>query len=234
MKGGRTTAADVREGIRDGLLFMPLYLPMALSYAVTAKAAGWATWVIVLWSATIYAGSAQLACLSAMAAGAGLLELTLIACMANVRHGLVAMSATPYLEGISRRVLPVLCFTIATPSPGLLWAKTARGGDVRAYALASQLCQWGEWVLFTLLGAVLGGLVPPSWSRVVSFAGLAAFVGLIMPMAREEPHTGLAVMLGSGAVTLGLSAAGASQAAAIVGAAVGAAVPIVLGGRSRA
>ncbi|MBI2527468.1 MAG: AzlC family ABC transporter permease [Candidatus Rokubacteria bacterium] len=221
-------ATDIWAGIRDGLLFLPLYLPFAISYAVTAKMMGVASWVIVVWSAAIYAGSAQLACLSAMASGAGLVELNVIALMANVRHGLVAMSIAPYLKGVRKRMLPAICFTVATSSPGLLWARARRGGPVERYALATQVCQWGQWVLFTIVGAELGALIPVFLVGAVLFAAPAAFLGMVMPMLRENLTRGLLVGLVAGVAAVSLPAVVSVQMAAITAALVGALASLLL------
>lgn len=220
--------ADVVEGIRDGLLFMPLFLPLAISYAIAAKMVGLGEWEIVLWSAVIFAGSAQLAVLSALSTGAGLVELLIITFMANARHGLVAMGIAPYLGGVTRRALPLLGFTLATTSVGLLPAKAARGGDLQVYALSAQFCQWAQWVLFTLLGVWLDPLVPAAWIPVLGFAVPASFVGLVAPLIRESPRSGLAAALVSAALGLGLTVFWPPQVSTIAGAFGGAVAGLLI------
>lgn len=220
--------ADAVEGLRDGLLFIPLYLPLAIPYAIAGQMAGLQHWEIVLWSALIYAGSAQLACLSAWSGGAGLVELLIITFMANARHGFIAIGVAPYLGDITRRARPVLGFTLATSSAGLLPAKAARGGDLQAYALSTQVCQWGQWVLFTLLGVWLAPRIPGAWAPVLGFAVPAAFLGLLVPLVRESATSGLMVALVSAAIGLGLTVFWPPQTCAIVGAVAGAAAGLLI------
>lgn len=220
--------ADVVEGIRDGLMFVPLNLPVAIAYSIAAKMAGLAEWEIVLWSAVIYAGSAQLACLSALTTGAGMVELLIITFMANARHGLFAIGVAPYLGGVTRWAMPLLAFTISTSSIGLLPAKAARGGNLQVYGLATQFCQWAQGVLFTFLGVWLGPLVPAAWTPVLGFAVPAAFLGLVAPLIRKSRRSGLLVAIVSVALGLGLTVFWPPQICAIVGALGGAVAGLLI------
>lgn len=224
----RTRIADAVEGVRDGLLFIPLYLPLAIPYAIAGQMAGLRDWEIVLWSAVIYAGSAQLACLSALSAGAGLVELLIITFMANARHGFIAIGVSPYLGGVTRRARLLLGFTLATSSVGLLPAKASKGGDLQAYGLSAQFCQWAQWVLFTLVGVWLGPLIPAAWNPVIGFAVPAAFLGLLVPLVRESAGSGLTVALVSAALGLGLTLFWPPQICAIVGTLAGAAAGLLM------
>ena len=210
------------EGIRDGLLFMPLYLPVAIAYAIAAKIAGLAEWEIILWSVVIFAGSAQIACLSALTTGAGMVELLIITFMANARHGLIAIGVAPYLGGVKRWAMPLLGFTLATSSVGLLPAKAVRGGNLQVYGLSTQICQWVQWVLFTFFGVWLGPLMPSAWTTVLGFAVPAAFLGLVAPLIRESRRSGLLVALVSASLGLGLTVFWSPQICAIVGTLAGA------------
>lgn len=212
---------DAWEGIRDGLRFFPFYLPLALTYAVTAKVAGIAPWEVVLWSAVAYAGTAQLACISAWSGGARLVELLLITFMANSRHTFIAISLAPYFGKMKRKVLPILALTVSTTSLALLPMKVSRGGDLQTYAVALQVCQWAQWVGFTVVGVLLGPIIPASWTPVIGFAAPAAFLALLIPLVRENLRSGLVVALIAAAAGVGLTVVWPPQVCAIVGALAG-------------
>ena len=210
------------DGIRDGLLLMPLSLPLAIAYTIAAKLAGLADWQIVLWSAVVYAGSSQLACLSAMMTGSGLVELLIITFMTNARHGLVSISVAPYVGGVTRRAMPLLAFTLATTSLGQLPGRAAMGGSVHVYALATQICQYAQWVGFSLVGMWLGPKVPASWIPVLAFAVPLSFLGLVAPLIKESRVAGLLAAVVGAALGLGLTVFWPPQLCAIVGAVGGA------------
>jgi predicted branched-subunit amino acid permease len=223
---------DVLEGIRDGFLFTPLYLPIAIPYAIAAQAMGLADWQIVLWSALIFAGSAQLACLSALATGAGLVELLVITFMANARHSFVAMVIAPYYYSrVPPRWLPVLAFTSSVGAMALLPRRKA--GSLFAYGLATQMCQWCIWVGGAALGVWIGPLIPSAWAPVIGFAAPAAFIGLLNPMVRENLASGLVVVTVAAALGLGLTVIWPPQICAIVGAIGGSLASLLVPERRR-
>ncbi len=203
-------------------MFFPIYLPLALPFAVMAKLIGIRSFEAVLWSALLFAGSSQLACLSAIMTGANLAELMLITFMANVRHGFVSLSILPYIRGIGNKLLPAFCFCISTTSAGAIPAKARRGGSVKAYGLALQFCQWAQWVLFTLLGTWLEPMVPSSWKRIIAFSIPAAFMGLLAPMIRGSIRTGMIVVITAAVIGLGLTLFLTPQMSAIIATVVGA------------
>jgi predicted branched-subunit amino acid permease len=222
---------DVLEGIRDGFLFTPLYLPIAIPYAIAAQSLGLADWQIVLWSALIFAGSAQLACLSALATGAGLVELLVITFMANARHSFVAMVIAPYYSRVPPRWLPVLAFTSSVGAMALLPRR--KTGSLFAYGLATQMCQWCIWVGGAALGIWIGPLIPATWAPVIGFAAPAAFIGLLNPMVRENLASGLVVVSVAAALGLGLTIIWPPQICAIVGAIGGSLASLLVPERRR-
>ena len=220
--------SDLADGIRDGLLMMPLSLPLAIAYTIAAKLAGLADWQIVLWSALVYAGSCQLACLSALMTGAGMVELVIITFMANARHGLIAIILSPYLRGVTRRAMPLMAFSLATTSLGLLPARAVMGGNVQIYGLATQLCQYAQWVLFALVGMWLGPQVPASWIPVLSFAVPLSFLGLVVPLIKESSMPGLVCAVVSAVLGLGLTPFWPPQFCAIAAALGGAMAALLI------
>lgn len=225
---------DAWEGVRDGLLFFPLYLPTAMSFAVAAHAIGIADWQIVLWSALVFAASSQLAGASALAGGAGVGDIVVITFMANARHAFIALAIAPYYSSAGRRMLAWLAFTATAPPVALLPLKAARGGDLRVYGAATHTSQWLQWISFTWLGVLIGPLLPASWGAVIAFAAPAAFVGLLNPLVRENLRVNIAVSAISAGLALALTAFWSSHASAIIAALCAAAAGLLLPERTRA
>jgi predicted branched-subunit amino acid permease len=213
---------DALNGIRDGLLFAPLYLSLAVPYAVLALSSGFGAFKTVLWSGLSFACSAQVACLKALGTHAGLIELLIITFMINVRHGFVGLAISPFLGKSFRRwSLVLFCFTIATSSAGLIPLGAARAKSLTVYGLAVQLCQWLQWVLFSLLAVGLGPLLPVAWKDVVNFAVPAAFLGLASSMIRERVKAGILVALAAAVAAVLLCLLLPPQISLIVAALIG-------------
>lgn len=228
VKSNQGVIGDIIEGTRDGLLFIPLYLPIALAYAVLAEIVGLSSLKTVLWSAAVFAGMSQLASLNILMLGGGFFEAMATTLLVNLRHGFVSLSLAPYSRGISRKLLPVLGFTVATPSVGLIPARAKKEGSIKAYWVSTQICQYAQFVLFTLLGIWLGRMVPLDWKGVIAFAAPASYIGLMIPLLVSKPKTGLVVALTASVIGLGLCFGMSPGLAVIIAAALGASVGLFI------
>lgn len=198
----QTTAKDIKEGIRDGLILIPLYLPLAVSFAVVATISGLSPLESILWSAVAFAGMSQIASLNVLMQGGGFFEAIAITFLVNLRHGIVALSLVPYVRSISQERLLPFAFSIVTPSAGLIPAKAKRGGFVEIYGLSTQLCQYSQWVGFTLLGVYLGNFIPSAWQVAISFAAPATLIGMVILLLEDNRKAGGLVVLVSGALAI--------------------------------
>ena len=218
-------AHDIIEGLRDGLLLIPLYLPLALVYASIAAEAGFSPFETVLWSAVIFAGTAQIASANILIVGGGFFEVMIVTLLTNLRHGLVSLSLAPYLRGADRKRLPIFGFLMITPLIGLIPNKVKRGGSVEIYWLTTAFCQFALWISFTLLGVCLGRTLPAGfWDKGgFTFAATAVYIGLVMPLVLSRPKTSVVVTLTACVLGVGLCTC-MSPGLSIIVAAVGSAL----------
>ncbi|MDP3252666.1 MAG: AzlC family ABC transporter permease [Hydrogenophaga sp.] len=141
-----------REGLVTGLGLGVGAFALAVSFGVAAVAQGWPAWLVVLMSATVFAGGAQFAIVLAFSGGGGVLAAISAATLINLRFVPLAISAARGLRGGRwRRSLEAQSVLDAS------WA-TARlpdGSVSREKMIAASLVQWPAWVLGTAIGAYL-------------------------------------------------------------------------------
>jgi len=212
---------DIVEGIKDGILFWPLYLPIAFSYAITAKMANFSPFETILWSAMIFAGMSQLVSLIILMNGGGLFEILISTFMVNLRHSLVSLSISPFLNNTSKKMLTLFAFGVVTSSAGLIPNKAKKGGSVIVYGLSTQFCQYVQWIVFTFLGIYIGEIIPQAWYKIFSFGAIAAFIGMLMSLLSEEPKKESAIVILSSLIAVTLSLVISPYLAAIIGAITG-------------
>ena len=95
------------EGIRDVLPMLLGIVPFGLITGVSAVGAGLHPFDVVLMSALVFAGAAQLAAISLIAAGAAGWAAVLTVAMVNLRHLMYSLALTPWLRryGLLSRAL---------------------------------------------------------------------------------------------------------------------------------
>ncbi|AWN22422.1 branched-chain amino acid permease [Deinococcus irradiatisoli] len=179
----------VRPFLAGFRAILPLWLgvaPFAAAYAVTARAAGLSVWETQWMSLSVFAGSSQLAAAGLFGQAAAPLGIIATTAVLNVRHVLYGLSLAQRLPlGWPQRLLAAQFLTdeaygVALNAPALSFG----------YLLGAELSLYAVWNLFTLLGALLGSLVPDPQALGVGIIFPLAYLGLLIPQLRAMGSDG--------------------------------------------
>jgi 4-azaleucine resistance transporter AzlC len=154
-----------------------------VSFGVLAVAAHLPGWAAVLMSGLVFAGSAQFAAISLVAAGSGVLVAVLTGALLNLRYLAIGIAAARSLQGgrLRRALLGQL---IVDESYALgIAAGTPQRPDGRTMLAAGALL-WFAWVSGTGVGALLGPILGDPKRFGLDAAFPALFTALLWPMLR--------------------------------------------------
>lgn len=142
-----------RAGVRAGLPFAVAGAIVATSFGVLARDVGMPAWGAVLMSAIVFAGSAQFAAISIIAAGGGVGAAIGAAALMNSRFLPMGIALAPSLPGgpLARAAQGQ---AVVDPS----WAMASRGDGTfdRWQLFGSTAPQYVTWILGTVAGALIG------------------------------------------------------------------------------
>jgi hypothetical protein len=151
---------------------VPGVVAFGLVYGVVARQAGLSLGAVTAMSVLVFAGAAQFAAVGMWGqAGGGLIVLTTF--VINLRHVLMGASVAPYLRGQPGRWKALLAFGMVDESYALAISRYLRGDGSREFFLGANLGLYASWVLSSLAGGMLGGLVvaeSPPGKRIVRLA----------------------------------------------------------------
>ena len=200
----RVTAAaevptdGVREGIRAGWPVAIAAGLVGVSFGVLAEPVMGAA-AAIAFSALVFAGAAQFAALSVLAAGGGAVPAILAGFLLNLRFLPMGVAIAPWIRGgVLRRA--AYGATIVDAS----WALASRG-DGRfdpAVLVGATVPQYPLWVLGTALGALGGDLIGDPETLGLDAVFPAFFLGLLLEEMRAG--AGRAAALGGAAIALAL------------------------------
>jgi 4-azaleucine resistance transporter AzlC len=181
---------------------MPLLPGVAvfgLVYGVVARQAGLSLVATTTMSVLVFAGASQFTAVSMWGQAGGLL-IVATTLMINLRHLLMGASMAPHLRGQPAAWKALLAFGMADESYALAISRYLRGGGSREFFLGANVALYAVWVLSSLTGGGLGGLVvnPARWGIDLVFP--LTFLGLLVPLL-IRPVTG-AVAATSGLVSV--------------------------------
>src|SRR3954466_14967412 len=151
-----TPRASWNAGLRAGIPFALAALLLSASFGVIALDAGFSALAAIVMSAIVFAGSAQFAAISIVAAGGGLGAAVAAAALMNSRFLPMGIALAPSLPGgPAKRAAQGQTVVDAS------WAMANRGDGTfdRWFLFGSTAVQYVTWFAGTTVGALAGDLL---------------------------------------------------------------------------
>lgn len=179
------------KGVRDGAPFFLVVSPFALLFGVVATEAGLNVFEALAFSVAVIAGAAQFTALQLLQNDAPAVIALVSALAVNLRMAMYSASLTPYLGAapLWKRAF-VAYFTVDQTFACSIVAFEKNRDWTLSHRLAyffgvmSPICPF--WYVFTVVGALIGEAIPPSFG--LDFAMPITFIAMIAPMLRSLPH----------------------------------------------
>jgi 4-azaleucine resistance transporter AzlC len=177
--------------------------PFGIIFGTLAGVAGLSLWQAVGMSLFVYAGSAQFIVISLMGASASALVILLTTFIVNLRHVLYSATLQPHIQALPQRWRILLAFWLTDETFAVVQRfYLLHGHSPLAHwywvGVASSL--YSCWVISSLVGVLFGQAVPDMANWGLEFAMLATFIGIVVPLLRNQPQ--IAAALAAGAVAL--------------------------------
>ena len=187
------------------LALSPGIAAWGLMTGVAMVKAGMSTSAALAMTLFVYAGSAQLAAVPLILAGAPLWVVLLTALCVNLRFVVFSLHLRPYVMHLrlKHRVfigyltgdLTYVLFVKHFVAP----ARDAAGRQAQmAYLVANGATNWATWIGFSVLGVVMANFIPTQWG--LGFAGILALLGLLCSLASTRLRWVSAAVAGLAAV----------------------------------
>ncbi|MFC3614693.1 AzlC family ABC transporter permease [Lutimaribacter marinistellae] len=186
-----TPKSFFRRGARDAIPFILVAGPFGMLFGVFATEAGLDLLQTMTFSATVFAGAAQLTALQLMTEQVPTLIVLISALAVNLRVAMYSASLTPYLgqATLPQRILAAYLTVDQSYALSIIRFETDRSMSLperMAYFIGTSAPIVPTWFGATYLGAVLGNRVPESMG--LDFALPIAFLAMIGPMLRTPAH----------------------------------------------
>jgi predicted branched-subunit amino acid permease len=192
-----------RIGARDMVGLAPGLAAWGLITGVAMVKSGLSVPLAILMSLTVFAGTAQLAALPIIAAGAPIWVVWATAFCINLRFVIFSTQWRPYFAHLPRAQRLRLGYFMADMNYIVFTQRFPRSqpapGQV-PYYWGGVFCNWFTWQVPSMIGILLGERIPTAWG--LSFAGTMALLALTC------------ALLGSPATWVAASVAGCAAVAA--------------------
>ena len=171
-----------RRGMSDGLAIGLGYLSVSFSFGIMAVTSGLAWWQAVLISLTNLTSAGQVAGVGIMSASGGLIEMAIAQFVINIRYSLMGMSQKTD-ESMNFPARLISSFFITDEIFGVAVTKEKVGFR---YMVGLGFYPVIGWTTGTLLGAVLGNIMPPFVTNSLAIGIYGMFVAIVLPVCRRS------------------------------------------------
>lgn len=176
---------DFKRGMKDSVPIALGYFSVSIAFGLMAVEAGCTYMEAVLISAANLTSAGQFAGLTVLASAGTYIEMALTQLVINSRYALMAVSlsqkADEKLRGIWRWLLG---FAITDE---IFAVAIGRKGSVsREYFSGLIIFPIIGWSAGTLLGAVMGSVLPQLMTNALGMALYAMFIAVVVPKSRED------------------------------------------------
>ncbi len=185
---------DFKIGIKDGLPICFGYLAVSFSFGMIAIQKGLSILEATLMSLTNLTSAGQLAAVPIIAGGGLLVELALAQLVINLRYALMSLTLSQKLDSRVRlrdRFLiafgntdEIFAVSVSKPHPVTKW-----------YMLGLILTPLIGWTSGTLIGAIIGNVLPLEIVLSLQVAIYGMFIAIVVPPAKEDRAILLCVLI---------------------------------------
>ena len=182
------------RGLRTGIPISLGYFAVAFALGITAKGAGMSALQAGAMSFGMLASAGEFAAVTLIQAGAGVLEMVTTTIIVNLRYFLMGAALSQKID--EKTSIPHRLF--------LSWCITDEIFGVCA-SVEGKLCPWYAygtaiisaigWTAGTVMGVLMGSVLPERIVSALSVALYGMFLAVIIPASRKDRFIGLLVIV---------------------------------------
>ena len=193
---------DFTKGIKDGIPIALGYFSVSIAFGLMAVEAG-CTWVeAMLISLTNLTSAGQFAGVTVLAHMGTYIEMALTQLVINSRYALMGISLSQKVNARFKGLWRVILGFAITDE--IFAVAIGQEGEIsRRYFAGLAIVPIIGWTSGTIVGAVLGNIMPEIITSALGVALYGMFIAVVVPKARENIHV-LAVVIIAVAISVAL------------------------------
>ena len=185
---------DFKKGIKDGIPIALGYFSVSIAFGLMAAEAGCTWFEAMLISITNLTSAGQFAGVTVLAGMGTYLEMALTQLVINSRYALMGISLSQKTDSKIKGIWRALLGYAITDE--IFAVAIGQDGEIsRSYYAGLMIIPVLGWTSGTVVGAVLGNIMPLIITNALGVALYGMFIAVVVPKARENLHVLAAVLI---------------------------------------
>ena len=176
----------IKEGFIAGLPVVLGYFPIAMAFGLLSKNTGISFRDTSLFSVMVYAGASQFMALDLIMAGVSTNGIILATFLLNSRHMMMSASLSLKLKGVKKSFLPIIAHGITDETFSV--ASFNIDKISLPYILVLNISSYISWIGGTMVGFLVGEILPKSLQSSLSIGLYAMFAALLFPEFKKSKN----------------------------------------------
>ena len=193
-----TKMSMFKQGVITGIPITLGYIPVAITFGVLAMQSGLTLLELTMMSALVYAGASQFMGVNMIVAQASMIEIVIATFVLNFRHFIMSLSFMNSIRdhvALKGRIGVSLGLTDESFALASMNQEKADNSKAVYFYTGIFLSGYLAWVIGSLVGGVLGEVIPQKLSESMGIALYALFISLLVPSVKKEKRFGFIALI---------------------------------------
>lgn len=192
------TSKEFSAGVIATLPLILGAIPFGILFGTLAPSSGLSIAATLAMSLFVYAGAAQFIALGLLAAGASPSVIIFTTLVVNLRHILYATAMVEQVKHLPLVMRALMAFGLTDETFAAVSRRYQQQDINKAhwFYFGSMTAMYGNWVLCTILGLILGNAIPNVEQWGLDFAMSVTFIGMVVPYLNSRAMIGAVLVAG--------------------------------------
>lgn len=183
---------DIRKAVSISLPVGIGYISIAIAFGLLARNAGISLLDTFLFSAVLFAGASQFMAIELISLGTPIVGIAISVFLLNLRLLVMATSLGVKTEKINKKAMPLLGLLLTDESFSIL--SFTKNELTTTYSLLVEIIPYLFWVGFSVVGYLVGDILPEKIEMSLGIGLTAMFIALLVPSVKKS-FRGLVISL---------------------------------------
>jgi len=174
----------LKQGVRSAIPIIIGYFPVAMAFGLLANTINVSFLDSFLFSLLVFAGASQFMALDLIKAGIATGDIILATLLLNLRHMMMSASLAVKIKETKRKWLFFIAFGITDETFAV--ASLKEGKLTGLFLLALQGLSYSAWVCGTVVGYLVGAILPAIVQNSLGIGLYAMFAAIMAPEIRRS------------------------------------------------